>query len=230
MPSPALDVAEKIQLSLSDYDFDSDDLRKFFKILQKLKMWKKKKGEEADFALPLGTKLSSGERKMRLTMKVCLELLNGLLDEERTLFLGNFYTTYELAKELLEKSTHLVGTYIVNRKDFPKKVVCLKWKEARIVRLLSIKQAPILPLTNTAHTPSPIINQNATSIAQNPKKREKGRTSKRPATKSLAVLAYNKGKSDVKWYRKLRIELLLETSVVNAWFIYKLVTKKEIQI
>lgn len=72
----------------------------------------------------------------------------------------NFYTSYDLAKKLLEKQTHLVGTLRKNRKYNPASVVTkkgmkkgeivgkedsktgitvMKWKDKREVTMLSTK-------------------------------------------------------------------------------------------
>ncbi|KAG5886405.1 hypothetical protein JTB14_030764 [Gonioctena quinquepunctata] len=87
---------------------------------------------------------------------VVLALTEGLLDEGRTLYTDNFYTSCPLAKILLTKSTHLVGTLRRPRKHLPKDVktkklkkheyigqetndgiVVSKWKDARDVPMLS---------------------------------------------------------------------------------------------
>lgn len=67
--------------------------------------------------------------------------------------------------------------------------------------------------------------------------------SKKATKKPLGILAYNRRKAGIdlsdqmasyvstlrkgiKWYRKLGLELLLGAAVVNAWLLYKHVTKK----
>ncbi|XP_050299757.1 piggyBac transposable element-derived protein 4-like [Anthonomus grandis grandis] len=67
-------------------------------------------------------KSASGERETGLAKNVCMELLHNLLDQGRTLYVDNFYRSYELAKALLSRKTHVVGTVRSSKKDLPKEV------------------------------------------------------------------------------------------------------------
>jgi hypothetical protein len=195
-------------------------------------------------------KAADGIRETGLAHNVCLVLAEKLLGEGRTLFIDNFYTSYELAISCLNRETHVVGTLRKNKKNLPQDVlqcklkrgdmvskeddngiVVLKWKDVRDVRVLSTKHAPIMV---------PIIKKNQrlsnSSLDTTP-----------ISHKPLAVVEYNKGKcgidhSDqmasysstirkgIKWYRKLGIQLLLGISVVNALTIYEIVTNKKMNI
>ena len=200
-------------------------------------------------------KSQTGEREIGLAKNVCIELMKDLIGQGRTLYVDNFYTSYELANYCLQKQTHLVGTLRANKKHIPKEVlqaklkrgemvakedqqgvVILKWRDTRDVRVLSTKHAPVMkPITQRAP-------RAASSDAVGQRRRRQ-----RATEKPLAILEYNKGKggidlSDqmasyattlrkgVKWYRKLATELLLGMSVVNAWVVYKEVTKTKIKI
>lgn len=57
---------------------------------------------------------------LSLSENVVIELLKDLLDCNRTLYTDNFYTSCSLAKRLLARKTHLVGTLRKNRKYNPK--------------------------------------------------------------------------------------------------------------
>ena len=189
-------------------------------------------------------KSSEGIRETGLAHNVCIKLAEKLFEKGRTLYVDNFYTSYELALTCLDRKTHLVGTLRHNKKSMPRDVldcklkkgemiakedengiVVLKWKDSRDVRMLSTKHAPYMVQT----TKKCYSNQPATNL------------------KPLAVVNYNKGKcgmdySDqmvlcvtamrkgVKWYRKLGIELLLGTFVVNALVVFKTATKRNIGI
>ncbi|CAK9829628.1 PiggyBac transposable element-derived protein 4, partial [Anthophora retusa] len=106
---------------------------------------------------------SCGVRQVGIAEKVCIELIDKLLNEGRTLFIDNFYTSYELAVKLLDFKTHVVGMVRHNKKFMPKAVmlhklkrgeiisrednngiVVLKWRDARDVRVLSSKHAPLM--------------------------------------------------------------------------------------
>lgn len=45
------------------------------------------------------------------------------LDIGRTMYTDNWYSSYDLATELLNRSTHLVGTLSPNRKNNPKEII-----------------------------------------------------------------------------------------------------------
>lgn len=246
-------------------------------------------------------KSATGEREIGLAKNVCLQLCGDLLNEGRTLYVDNFYTSYELARAMLDKNTHLVGTLRANKRNIPKEVlqsklkkgeiisredqngiVILKWRDTRDVRLLSTRHPPtMVPLhsrnnqgqvcTNGDQLPSAenqgpyqstssapqipasqtvlpaSLSQPSTSQTTEPVRTNRKRKSRKATEKPMAVLAYNKGKAGidksdqmasyattlrkgVKWYRKLGIELLLGTAVVNAWVLYKYATKQKIQI
>lgn len=107
-----------------------------------------------------GGKSSTGEKEMGLAKNVCMKLLDGMLNQGRSLYVDNFYTSYDLAKTLLARKTLVIGTLRANKKDIPKEVlranlkrgvivsredesglVVLKWKDTWDVRLLSTKHA-----------------------------------------------------------------------------------------
>lgn len=171
---------------------------------------------------------------------VVMTLSECLLDTGRTVVVDNYYTSLDLANKLLDRKTHLVGTLRSNRRGNPKDVtqkklkrgemmaqenergICvMKWRDKRDVLLLSTK-----------HTDS------FTEV------RSRGGQLKR---KPLAVVYYNKGKSSidlsdqmssynsalrktVKWYRKIAIEVLFGTAMVNAHFLYKKITGVKMSI
>ena len=60
-------------------------------------------------------KLRTEERELGIAKNAFLELLQGLLDQGRILYVDNFYTSYELALYLLAKQTHVVETLMLLR-------------------------------------------------------------------------------------------------------------------
>ncbi|XP_014484795.1 PREDICTED: piggyBac transposable element-derived protein 4-like [Dinoponera quadriceps] len=186
---------------------------------------------------------TSGRRQVGLAENVCIELADKLINEGRTLFVDNFYTSYKLALKFLQFKTHVVGTVRYNKKFMPHSVMSyplkrgdmasreddngimvLKWRDVRDVMMLSTKHPPIMTsTTDSTHRGRP------------------------PKQKPLAVLAYNNGKTgidrsdqmvsyattirkSIKWYRKLALHLLLGTSVVNAHIVYQRVKNKKMEI
>uniref|UniRef100_A0A1B6MQT6 PiggyBac transposable element-derived protein domain-containing protein n=1 Tax=Graphocephala atropunctata TaxID=36148 RepID=A0A1B6MQT6_9HEMI len=173
-------------------------------------------------------------RGQSASSKTVMELVEPLLGEGRTLCTDNFYTSVQLAHELNENETHLVGTLRkkrkLNSKNVEKKalnkgemivkesntgVIIGKWKDKREVMFLTTKEIPVMTESTN-------------------KTNKRGTTTNKPST----VLTYNQAKSfidvsdqlasygtsvrrGVKWYRKLMFELLTNTSVVNAHSVYK---------
>ncbi|CAH1995544.1 unnamed protein product [Acanthoscelides obtectus] len=162
---------------------------------------------------------------------VVMNLIEDLLNQGRTLYVDNFYTSLPLAYKLLELQTHLVGTMRANRKyipkaiqdaklrkgeiiakESPKGVTIIKWRDQRDVRMLS-----------TCHLGTETIVTTSRRQTEN--------------VKPKCIVDYDKGKASVdvsdqlasyntalrrcnKWYRKVIIEILWGTSLVNAYFLY----------
>lgn len=93
-------------------------------------------------------------------LKVVMSLCDNILNLGHTVATDNWYTSLDLANELISKDTHLVGTLRKNRKGLPKNVVeaklgkgesiamenergicVLKWKDKRDVLMLSTKHS-----------------------------------------------------------------------------------------
>lgn len=173
-------------------------------------------------------------------MSVVMSLAEPILDSGRTLCTDNCYTSMELAENLISRETHLVGTIRKNRKRAPKDVLqkrkmkkgdavakesmtgitVLNWKDTRNVTMLSTK-----------HSDEMVEIEN-----------KRGDVTRKPAI----VVDYNKSKGSVdlsdqmtaystplhktvKWYRKLAIELIPSTSMVNAYILYNECTGKPTQ-
>lgn len=153
----------------------------------------------------------------------------------RTLVTDNWYTSLPLAKRMLDSHTHLIGTIRKNRKGLPKEVVnkklqkgevvamenkdgitVLKWKDQRDVLILSTKHDDEMVERNRTRIPKVIIDYN------------QGKSS---VDLSDQMGSYsNPLRRSVKWYRKIAFELLLTTSMVNAFTLYKNVTESNIKI
>lgn len=97
----------------------------------------------------------------------------------------------------------------------------LKWKDKRDVLTLSTKHTPAMKT---------VVNKRG----QNVKKPElilDYNRSKAFIDLSDQIKSYNHTlRRGIKWYRKLAFELILGTSVVNAYILYKDVTKSKISI
>ncbi|KAI4473753.1 hypothetical protein M0804_015201, partial [Polistes exclamans] len=74
-----------------------------------------------------------GRRQVGLAENVCIELTDKLINEERTLFVDNFYTSYQLALKCLQFKTHVIGTVRYNTKFMPSFVMSYPLKRGDIV-------------------------------------------------------------------------------------------------
>jgi hypothetical protein len=62
-------------------------------------------------------KTTSREQSMNLATSIVLQLSDSCLDSGRTLCTDNFYTSVDLAEQLLQRNTHILGTLRSNVKD-----------------------------------------------------------------------------------------------------------------
>lgn len=166
--------------------------------------------------------------------KMIIYLMSELLGEGRTVYADNFYNTVPLAEFLIDKQTYICGTLRSDRVDNPKDVVKKNVKKGEVFGLENEKgvkvmkwkdKRPVLMITTRAED-MPTLTQTG-----------KVNRANQPIMKPSSVIAYNKAKKGVdvsdqlsayytplrktlKWYKKLAIELLLGTSVVNALVIF----------
>lgn len=170
---------------------------------------------------------------------VVMSLCSDLLNKGHTLYTDNWYTNVDLARILMENETHLVGTIRKNRKQLPKGVVSaklkrgqfsaaestdgitfMKWKDKRDVYVLSTKHSVqfhnIAKRGKTISKPRIVVDYNKVKGAVD-------------LADQLAAYSSPLRKS-VKWYKKLGINLLLNTSLVNALILYQKVTNNKISM
>jgi len=171
--------------------------------------------------------------------RVVLDLMENLLDKGRTLCTDNFYTSVSLALELLKRETHLIGTLRQNRKLNPKNViqsklkvgesvaeeceqgiVVQKWKDRRDVLVLSTRYANEM-----------ISVQRRGQEVKKPKNVVKYNKYKSYIDISDQMKSYNAClRKGLKWYRKLAIELLTGTALVNAFVAHQEISKSPMSI
>lgn len=171
--------------------------------------------------------------------RVVKHLLGDLLDKGYTLYTDNYYTSVSLAHTLLKRNTHLIGTLRKNRKLNPEPViteklnkggiiaresntgvVVSKWKDKRDVLFLSTK-----------HGDDMIDVQIRDKLVQKPKAIVDYNNSKAYIDLSDQMKAYNSSlRRGIKWYRKLAIEMIFGSTIVNAHIVYSYVTKNKISI
>lgn len=196
-----------------------------------------KGGYTYNFKIYSGKERSSNEQPVAI--RVVLQLMEPLLDSGRLLCTDNFYTSVTLAHELLERKTHLIGTLRKNRKFNPKvvtkarlqkgaviaresntNVIIGKWKDKRDVLFLTTESVPEMTNVQTkrgrVQKPSTIAKYNSIKSFID--------VSDQKASYSTTV------RRGIKWYRKVAIELVTNTAVVNAHIGYQSITGRTISI
>ena len=165
---------------------------------------------------------------------VVLQLCRPILGQGATVFADNFYSSVPLAEKLLQEKTYYCGTMRQNRKYVPKSVLKAKLKKGETV---SKQNASGVKASNWKDKRNVItlstIPEHTGELIPTDKKSRSGADILKPGS----VLDYNNAKKGVdmsdqmsaystplrrstKWYRKVAIELLAGTSVVNAWVLY----------
>ncbi|XP_064090806.1 piggyBac transposable element-derived protein 4-like [Macrobrachium nipponense] len=148
-----------------------------------------------------------------------------LLANHMDIFLGEY---------LLQRKTYLCGTVRVNRKYLPKSVTKAKLKRGEIKALENKNGLKVFNWKDKRYvvTLSTVPEHDATLI-------NTGKVTRTglPIKKPQSVLDYNKCKKGVdlsdqmssyysplkksrKWYRKVALEFIAGTSIVNAWVLY----------
>lgn len=164
---------------------------------------------------------------------VILYLMKDLLDVGRTVYTSKNLTSVNLAHELLNRSTNLVGILKNNRKHNPIEVVHAKLSRGEIISkesntgVIILKWKGKILMLSTVHTDTKREVQNK--------------------IKPDIVIDYNKCKTlvnsldriklntcttrrSLQWFHKLAIGLITGTVITNAYILYKSITGKNIKL
>ena len=167
-------------------------------------------------------------RQGSVAKDIVLKLMSGLLDNGRSLYTDNFYTSIPLSKQLVTQNTHLIGTLRKNRVGIPKDVVykkskrgeqisrqngtgivILKWKDKRDVLMLSTKHDDTHSANNRLH-----IIEDYNQV-------------KGYVDLSDQMAAYTPFvRKTTKWYLRLVLHLITQTTLVNAWKLFNIIKTK----
>ncbi|PZC85109.1 hypothetical protein B5X24_HaOG202873 [Helicoverpa armigera] len=176
-------------------------------------------------------------------MKTVLKLLQNLDNNGRIIITDNFYNSVELAEELLKRKTFLCGTLRANRKGLPKSIVAKKIKKGEVIgkmRRTGVKvikwvdKRAVLMITSCKNHDAKLIT-----------KTRFRRCREEHIRKPECIFFYNDGKKGIdysdqmssyysplkrgkKWFRKLMMELIFGTAIVNAWVVYNNKKKKKL--
>ncbi|CAG5037070.1 unnamed protein product [Parnassius apollo] len=168
-------------------------------------------------------------KKIRDTFNKILEILQTLLEPD------NFYNSIDLAEELIRKKTFMCGTLRPNRKGNPKKIISIKLKRGQIVGKMYPNGVRVIKWTDKrpVHMISTCRNHNLTLKSTGKTNRITGNIIKKPQ----CVITYNENKKGidfndqmssyysslkrgVKWFRKVMMEILFGTVIINSWVLY----------
>ncbi|XP_044754995.1 piggyBac transposable element-derived protein 4-like [Coccinella septempunctata] len=146
---------------------------------------------------------------------VVLNLSENLLDTGRTIVADNYYTSLELANVLLDRKTHYIGTLRANRRGNPK-----EWKDKRDVLVLSTK-----------HTTETVDIQGRDGTRTKPRAIVEYNGAKSSIDQSDQMASYHSPlRKSLKWYRKLGIEFLLGTALLNSHIVFNQLSDKKMKI
>ncbi|KAL6418184.1 hypothetical protein ACFW04_011079 [Cataglyphis niger] len=168
-----------------------------------------------------------------------MSLCQNIFDKGHTFCIDNWYSSIDLAEELIARNTHVIGIIRSSCRRISKKVVqkklqqgevfakenengitLIKWKDKRDVLLLSTKHS-----VETA-----IVRKKGYDIVK-PKLVIDYNETKSSVDISDQMAAYNSPlRKTLKWYKKVAFELLLNTSVINALILYNAQHQRPISI
>lgn len=177
----------------------------------------------------------SGNKSTEIVMALCQDILG----KDHTICTDNWYTSVDLAERLTDMRTHLLGTLRKNRRGNPKEVVAQKLKRGEVtarenkngVTILKWKDKRDVLMLSTKHSAEMTTIQKRNCSKEKPKMVVEYNLGKSSVDLSDQMIAYSSPlRRTIKWYKKLAIELLLNTCIVNSIVLFKHVTRKNIAI
>lgn len=180
-----------------------------------------------------------GDGNASVSTNIVINLSRDLLNSGRTIIADNYYTSLELTNILLDSKTHYIGTLRANRRGNPKEVVQKKLKKGEVfgqenergICVLKWKDKRDVLLLTTKHTVETVNVQRRTGMVQKPKAIIEYNEGKSSIDQSDQMTSYNSPlRKSLKWYRKLAIEFILGTALVNSHIVYNQLADKKIKI
>lgn len=205
-----------------------------------VKLYKLCTPEGFTFSVIVYTGKGDGGRELNHGPKTVMRLIKDLEFKGRIVIADNFYNSIDLAEDLLSKKTFLCGTLRSNRKGLPRTIVSQKIKKGQIIGKMNHKGVRIIKWMDKR----PVLmistckNHDITLRTVTKTRGERSVTTKKPE----CVYSYNDSKKGVdysdqmssyysslkrglKWYRKVMMELIFGTALVNAWVLYNMKNK-----
>lgn len=187
-------------------------------------------------------KIYEGKEKVRggnVPTNIVMDLSEKLLGEGRTIVTDNYYTSIDLAKKLLQRQTHLLGTLRKNRKHLPKAVVTAKLKKGEVIAKQSGDGITILKWMDKREVLA-LSTKHGDEMVE-------VKTKRGMVNKPMAIAEYNEGKGHIdisdqmsaynsslrkslRWYKKIAVELIFGTALVNSHIMFKKISGGKITI
>ncbi|CAB3245690.1 unnamed protein product [Arctia plantaginis] len=200
-----------------------------------VKLYKLCTPEGYTYQIEIYTGKTDQKKEVDHSQKVVLRLMNNLIEQGRIVIVDNFYTSVTLAEKLLSQKTFVCGTLNVRRKYLPKKVVNANIKKGQIIGKMNKKGVKVLKWVDKRNVLmlTTCKDHDDKLIDTGKKKRGTNECIKKPG----CVIMYNetkKGidysdqmssyyttlKKGIKWWRKVIMELIFGTALINAWIVY----------
>lgn len=142
-------------------------------------------------------------------------------------------------EKLIAMHIYLVGTLRKNRRGNPQEVISQKLKRGEFIARENRKGITILKwkdkrdvlMLSTKHSAEMTTVNKKSYLCEKPQIVVEYNLGKSAVDLSDQMITYSSPlRRTVKWYRKLAVELLLNTCIMNALVMYKEVTRKNIKI
>lgn len=163
---------------------------------------------------------------------------DGYLNAGRCLYTDNFYTGVQIAETLLQHQTRMCGTLNPKRKGLPVQITQTKLKKGQSVGFTCQHGTKVIRWMDKRNVDMlSTVPDHASTLIDTGKKNRKNEEILKPQ----CVLDYNNAKKGVdysdqmasyyttlrkslKWYKKVVLELLTGTTMVNSWIVYNKIT------
>lgn len=166
-----------------------------------------------------------------------ISLCQNIFYKGHTICTDRWYTSIDLAQELITKSTHLIGMVQQNCRGISREVVTKKLKRGEMfakensigLTLMKWKDRRNVLLLSTKHSVETVTNRKRKSNCIRPKILLDYNIGKPLIDVSDQMMICSSHKS-IKWYKKLAFELLLNTAVTNAWVMHNSIKNNSISL
>lgn len=170
------------------------------------------------------------------TTRVVLDLLENYLDSGHSVYLDNFYNSFELTETLTSRNTHCTGTLNAKRKNNPKQVIDKKLKRGETVAAYShdIMVGKWKDKRDVLYISNEYGNQMTEFVDRRNRRREK----------PTPIFNYNKymggvdhqdqlnsyypcDRKTLRWYKKLGIHFI-QLMLMNSFMLYRKFSRQNI--